>query len=156
VARNIWIGITMAARKAQKKSYVKYIIGPGQPTPKPKPSKTPYVKSKPEPELQAGRTTKAKVALQKAINGGAAKTAKKLAPRDVINYPTTTKVYVMGKNRSQGISEIYAKPTKSTSPRQKAKRNMIANNIINDLSKTAMRAKIVEMNVAKKRNKKKK
>ena len=150
----------MAPRKAQKKSYVKYIVGPGQPTPKPKPSKTPYAKSHQEyignPSMQSGKTAKAKVALQKAIKGGAAKTAKKLAPRDVINYPTTTKVYVMGKNRSQGISEIYAKPTKSTSPRQKAKRNMIASNIINDLSKTAMRAKIVEMNAVKKRTKKKK
>ena len=131
-------------------------IGPGQPTPKPKPSKTPYVKSKPEPGLQRGKTAKAKAALEKAIKGGAAKTAKKLAPRDVTNYPTITRIYVMGKDRPQGLSDRYGKPTKSTSPRQKAKRNMIANNIINDLSKTVMRAKIVEMNVAKKRNKKKK
>ena len=131
------------------------IIRPGKPTPTPKPSKTPYVKSK-EPKLQGGKTARAKADLKKAIKGGAVKAAKKLAPRDVINYPTTTKVYVMGKNRSQGISFIYAKPTKSTSPRQQAKRNMIASNIINDKSKTAMRAKIVEMNVEKKRTGKKK
>jgi len=141
----------MVARKAQKKSYVKYIVGPGQPTPKPKPSKTPYVKSKPEPELQAGRTAKAKAALEKAIKGGAAKTAKKLAPNDTVISTSKLKVFDNGKN----VKEV-VKYKNVTSPRQKAKRDMIANNIINDLSKTAMRAKIIEMNVAKKINKKKK
>jgi hypothetical protein len=136
-------------------------IKPTKPTPKPgmaskprvakaKPSKTPYVKSK-TPGLQGGKTARIKADLQKAIKGGAAKAAKKLAPRDVTNYPTITKVYVMGKDGHQGVSERYGKPTKSTSPRQQAKRDMIAGNIINDKSKTAMRAKIVEMNAAKKR-----
>ena len=138
-------------------------IGPTKPTPKPdmarKAQKKPYAKSHQKyignPALQGGKTAKAKADLQKAIKGGAAKAAKKLAPNDVIEYPRTTKVYVMDKNRSQGISSYYAKPTKSTSPKQKAKRNMIAGNIINDKSKTAMRAKIVEMNAIKKKAKKK-
>jgi hypothetical protein len=60
----------------------------------------------------------------------------------------------MGKNRSQGLSALNLKPIKSTSARQQTKRNMIAGNIINDKSKTAMRAKIVEMNAVKKAKKK--
>jgi hypothetical protein len=136
-------------------------IGPTKPTPKPgmarKAQKKPYAKSHQEyignPAMQGGKTAKAKAALQKAIKGGAAKTAKKLAPRDVLTQKDITKVYVMGNMRS-GTSAVSLKPTKSTSPKQKAKRNMIAGNIINDKSKTAMRAKIVEMNAIKKRNKK--
>ena len=143
----------MAARKAQKKSYVKYIVGPGQPTPKPKPSKTPYAKSHQEyignPSMEGGKTAKTKAALQKAIKGGAAKAAKKLAPNDYLQGTTTTKSFNDGKQQSSTT-----RYKKATSPRQQSKRNMIANNIINDLSKTAMRAKIVEMNVVKKRKKK--
>ena len=135
-------------------------IGPVKPTPKPgmaskprvakaKPSKTPYVKSK-TPGMQGGKTARIKADLQKAIKGGAAKTAKKLAPRDVLTQQDITKVYTMG-NMKSGTSAVSLKPTKSTSPKQKAKRKMIAGNIINDKSKTAMRAKIVEMNATKKR-----
>ena len=132
-----------------------------KPTPKPdmvrKAPKKPYAKSHQEyignPAMQGGKTAKAKAALQKAIKGGAAKTAKKLAPRDVLTQQDVTKVYVMGNIRN-GIRAVDLKPTKSTSPKQKAKRDMIASNIINDKSKTAMRAKIVEMNAIKKRNKK--
>ena len=133
-------------------------IGPVKPTPKPdmvrKARKKPYARSHQEyignPAMQGGKTAKAKAALQKAIKGGAAKTAKKLAPRDVLTQQDITKVYTMG-NMKSGTSAVSLKPTKSTSPKQKAKRKMIAGNIINDKSKTAMRAKIVEMNATKKR-----
>jgi hypothetical protein len=121
------------------------------PKPKPKPSKTPYVKSKEQPGLQGGKTARAKADLQKAIKGGAAKAAKKLAPNDTVKSTSKLLVFDNGKN----IREV-VKYKNVTSPRQQAKRNMIANNIINDKSKTAMRAKIVEMNAEKKRTKKKK
>jgi len=152
----------MAARKAQKKSYVKYIVGPGQPTPKPKPSKTPYAKSHQEyignPGMQGGKTAKAKAALEKAIKSGAAKTARKLAPRDKVQERDYGSDYSTGRigNTTTGMPLGYSKPKKYTSAKQKAKRNMIANNIINDKSKTAMRAKMIEIDVIKKRNKKKK
>ena len=131
-------------------------IGPTKPTPKPgmaskprvakpKPSKTPYVKSK-TPGLQGGKTARIKADLKKAIKGGAAKTAKKLAPNDYLQEITTTKSFNDGKQQSSTT-----RYKKATSDRQQAKRNMIASNIINDKSKTAMRAKIVEMNAAKKR-----
>ena len=135
-------------------------IGPTKPTPKPcmaskprvakpKPSKTPYVKSK-TPGLQGGKTARIKADLQKAIKGGAAKAAKKLAPND------KRETYDYGLDFSDsrmagGYGGPGPKLKNYTSPKQKAKRNMIASNIINDKSKTAMRAKIVEMNAAKKR-----
>ena len=133
-------------------------IGPTKPTPKPgmaskprvtkpKPSKTPYVKSS-TPALQGGKTARIKADLKKAVKGGAAKAAKKLAPNDVVTVSSKLKVYDDGKNFRQ-----VNKTKNVTSPRQQAKRNMIAGNIINDKSKTAMRAKIVEMNAAKKRKK---
>jgi hypothetical protein len=112
--------------------------------PKPKPAKKAYGKSHQDyignPAMQGGKTAKAKADLKKAIKGGAAKTAKKLKPRDA------TKTL-------DGYNSIPNKNIKSTSPSQQAKRNMIAGNIINDKSKTAMRAKIVEMNAVKKANK---
>jgi hypothetical protein len=138
-------------------------MGPTKPTPKPgmaskprvakpKPSKTPYVKSK-TPGLQGGKTARIKADLQKAIKGGAAKAAKKLAPNDKVQERDYGSDYSTGRigNTTTGIPLGYSKPKKYTSAKQKAKRNMIANNIINDKSKTAMRAKIVEMNAAKKR-----
>jgi len=138
-------------------------IGPTKPTPKPgmaskprvakaKPSKTPYVKSK-KPGLQGGKTARIKADLKKAINGGAAKAARKLAPRDKVQERDYGSDYSTGRigNTTTGIPLGYSKPKKYTSPKQKAKRDMIASNIINDKSKTAMRAKIVEMNAAKKR-----
>jgi hypothetical protein len=123
----------------------------------PKRKKT-YAKSHQEfignPAMQGGRTARAKADLKKAIKGGAAKAAKKLAPRDVINYPETTKVFDMG-NGKTGVRTVRLKPTKSTSWRQEEKRKKIAANIINDKSKTAMRAKIIEMNKMKRMGKKK-
>jgi hypothetical protein len=94
------------------------------------------------PPMQGGRTARAKADLQKAIKGGAAKAAKKLAPRDQIktierDYPARNK------------------DVKYTSWRQEEKRKKIAANIINDKSKTAMRAKIIEMNKMKRMGKKK-
>ena len=122
----------------------------------PKRKKT-YAKSHQEfignPSMQGGRTAKAKADLQKAIKGGAANAAKKLAPRDVTTSSEITKVYNMG-NGKTGVRTVRLKPTKSTSPKQQVKRNMITGNIINDKSKTAMRAKIVEMNAVKKTKKK--
>jgi hypothetical protein len=141
-------------------------IGPVKPTPKAKPKadmvnrapKKPYAKSHQEyignPGLQAGKTAKAKAAVQKAIKGGAAKTAKKLAPRDALKENQITSVYTNSK-LANGYGVKNLKPTKYTSEKQKTKRSMIASNIINDLSKTAMRAKIIEMNAVNKKAKKK-
>ena len=140
-------------------------IGPTKPTPKPgmarKAQKKPYAKSHQEyignPGMQSGKTAKAKAALQKAIKGGAAKTARKLAPNDKVQERDYGSDYSTGRigNTTTGIPLGYSKPKKYTSAKQKAKRNMIAGNIINDKSKTAMRAKIVEMNAIKKKAKKK-
>jgi hypothetical protein len=136
-------------------------IGPTKPTPKPdmvrKTQKKPYAKSHQEyigsPALQSGKTAKAKAAVQKAIKGGAAKTARKLAPRDALKENQITSVYTNSK-LANGYGVKNLKPTKYTSEKQQTKRSMIASNIINDKSKTAMRAKIVEMNAIKKAKKK--
>jgi hypothetical protein len=110
-----------------------------------KPTKKVYAKSHEEyigsPGLQGGRTAKAKADLQKAIKGGAAKTAKKLAPKDKVKTIPSTYPYAN-------------KDIKYTSFQQEAKRKKITGNIINDKSKTAMRAKIIEMNAVKKTKKK--
>ena len=113
----------------------------------PKPTKKAYAKSHEEyignPGMQGGRTAKAKADLQKAIKGGAAKTAKKLAPKDKVKtFPPTNP---LGRNKN----------VKYTSFQQEEKRKKIAGNIINDKSKTAMRAKIIEMNATKKTKKSK-
>ena len=114
------------------------------PKPAPKPKKA-YAKSHQEfigsPSMEGGRTAKAKAALESAKNGGAVKAAKKLKPRDVV---TTIEGWQLRKNRDK----------KWTSPRQEVKRKVVATNIINDKSKTAMRAKIIEMNKIKKAGKK--
>ena len=106
-----------------------------------------YTKSHEEyigsPGLQGGRTAKAKADLQKAIKGGAAKTAKKLAPKDKVKTIASTYPYSVNKD------------IKYTSFQQEAKRKKIATNIINDKSKTATRAKIIEMNATKKTKKSK-
>ena len=111
-----------------------------------KPAKKAYAKSHEEyigsPGLQGGRTAKAKADLQKAIKGGAAKTAKKLAPKDKVK--TIERAY-----------PARNKDVKYTSFQQEEKRKKIAGNIINDKSKTAMRAKIIEMNATKKTKKSK-
>ena len=107
---------------------------------KPKPTKKPYVTSA-KIDLQGGRTARAKADYKKAVKGGAAKAANKLVkPRtkDVaivtgINMGTTKKIVV--------------------DPRTAEKKAM-AQRIINDKSKTATRAKIIEMNAKKARTKK--
>jgi hypothetical protein len=116
-----------------------------KPTPKPaglvqKARKKPYVQSK-EAGLEGGKLAKAKADYKKAVKGGAAKAAARLVkPRtkDVaivtgINMGTTKKIVV--------------------DPRTAEKKAM-TQRIINDKSKTAMRAKIVEMNARKARTKK--
>ena len=112
-----------------------------------KPAKKTYAKSHEEyigsPGLQGGRTAKAKADLQKAIKGGAAKTAKKLLPKDKVKTIPSTNPY--GRN----------KDIKYASFQQEAKRKKVATNIINDKSKTATRAKIIEMNATKKTKKSK-
>jgi hypothetical protein len=125
-------------------------IGPTKPTPKPKRVGRGYIGRDISP------TTQAKLDLKKAIKGGAKKTARKLAPRDKVEERDYGMDYSTGRigNTTTGIPLGYSKPKKYTSAKQLAKRNMIAGNIINDLSKTAMRAKIVEMNAIKKRKKK--
>ena len=113
----------------------------------PKPAKKAYAKSHEEyignSGMQGGRTAKAKADLQKAIKGGAAKTAKRLAPKDKVK--TIPPTNPLGRN----------KDIKYTSFQQEAKRKKIATNIINDKSKTAMRAKIIEMKATKKTKKSK-
>ena len=108
---------------------------------KPKPTKKPYATSAKEPELQGGRTARAKADYKKAVKGGAAKAANKLVkPRtkDVaivtgINMGTTKKIVV--------------------DPRTAEKKAM-ASRIVNDKSKNVTRAKIAEMNAKKARTKK--
>ena len=111
-----------------------------------KPAKKAYAKSHEEyigsPGLQGGRTAKAKADLKKAIKGGAAKTAKKLLPKDSVKT-------------LEGSHFVRNKDIKSVSPKQEQKRKTMAANIINDKSKTAMRAKIIEMNATKKTKKSK-
>ena len=108
---------------------------------KPKPTKKPYVTSAKEPELQGGRTARAKADYKKAVKGGAAKAANKLVkPRTKdaaivtgINMGTTKKIVV--------------------DPRTAEKKAM-ASRIVNDKSKNVTRAKIAEMNAKKARTKK--
>jgi len=117
-----------------------------KPTPKPaglvqKARKKPYVQSK-EAGLEGGKLAKAKADYKKAVKGGAAKAAKKLLPQDV----TQTLEAGVGFTRNKDI--------KSVSPQQQEKRKAMAQRIINDKSKTAMRAKIIDMNARKARTKK--
>jgi len=126
------------------------VMGPEKPTPKSKPKKITMVRR--ATLTNVSRTTQAKLDLKKAIDGGAKKTARKLAPND------KRETYDYGLDFSDSrLANGYGGPRPKlknyTSPKQKAKRDMIASNIINDKSKTAMRAKIVEMNKAKKKKK---
>lgn len=112
------------------------------------PTKKTYAKSHQEfignPTMQGGRTAKAKADLSNAVKGGAAKAAKKIVK------PTVK--YVDKANKQTGI---YGIDKVKVVTRDKAKEKVTAQRIINDKSKTAMRAKIVEMNAIKKRTKKK-
>jgi hypothetical protein len=113
----------------------------------PKPAKKAYAKSHEEyignSGMQGGRTAKAKADLQKAIKGGATKTAKKLLPKDSVKTLDGRGGFLRNKD------------IKSVSAKQEQKRKTVAGNIINDKSKTAMRAKIIEMNATKKTKKSK-
>jgi hypothetical protein len=131
------------------------VMGPEKPTPKPKGKLKKITMVRRGYLTNVSPTTKAKLDLKKAIDGGAKKTARKLAPRDKVETYDYASDYSTGNSTMRtGIPLGRSKPKKYTSAKQKAKRNMIAGNIINDLSKTAMRAKIVEMNAIKKRKKK--
>jgi hypothetical protein len=124
-----------------------------KPTPKPaaglvsKARKKPYAKSHQEfignPTFQGGKTAKAKADLKKAVKGGAAKTAAKL----IKDVKTTSNV-----NTRTGSMFNPGKVTTVAS--KAAERKAATQRIINDKSKTAMRAKIVEMNAVKKAKKK--
>ena len=121
-------------------------IGPVKPTPKPgmvqKAPKKPYVKSN-AAGFEGGKTARIKADLKKAVKGGAAKAAAKL----VKDVKTDSNV-----NTRSGSMFNPGKVTTVIS--RAAERKAMAQRIINDKSKTAMRAKIVEMNVAKKKKKK--
>jgi hypothetical protein len=81
---------------------------------------------------------------EQAKKGGAAKTAKKLVPKNVkYAYPDTP---------ANALALLHkSKPTKLVSQNE-AKVKMVTQNILNDKSKTATRAKIVE--AARKKKKK--
>ena len=110
-------------------------------------SKKPYAKSHQEfignPSIQGGKTAKAKADYKKAVKGGAAKTAAKL----VKDIKTDLSV-----NTRSGSMFNPGKVTEVTS--RAAGRKAMTQRIINDKSKTSMRAKIIEMNAIKKAKKK--
>jgi hypothetical protein len=112
--------------------------------PKPKPTKKAYAKSHQEfignPAMQGGKTAKAKADLKKAIKGGAAKAANKLVK------PSTKNVMRKGGAYAGTVDKIVVDP-------RTAEKKAMSQRIINDKSKTAMRAKIVEMKAVKKANK---
>ena len=117
----------MTSGKATKKSYAK--------------SHEEFIGS---PSMQSGRTAKAKADYSKAVKGGAAKAAKKLV-KPTVEY----------KDKWAKETGIYGMDKIKVVTRDKAKEKVTAQRIINDKSKTAMRAKIIEMNAIKKANKKK-
>jgi hypothetical protein len=105
-----------------------------------------YAKSHQEfignPGMQGGKTAKAKADLRKAIKGGAAKTANKLVK------PKTKDVTRIGGVYGGTVDKIVTDPKTAEKKAMKAR-------IINDKSKTAMRARMIEMNAVKKTQKKK-
>jgi hypothetical protein len=113
------------------------------------PAKKPYAKSHQEfigsPSMQGGKTAKAKADYKKAVKGGAAKTAKKLAPDERTVVSVNTRSGSMFNSRSN-VTEVASRA---------ADRKAMAQRIINDKSKTSTRAKIIEMNAVKKAKKKK-
>jgi hypothetical protein len=113
------------------------------------PAKKPYAKSHEEfigsPSMQGGRTAKAKADYKKAVKGGAAKAAKKLAKDEKTVVSVNTRSGSMFNSRSN-VTEVASRA---------AERKAMAQRIINDKSKTATRAKIIEMNAVKKAKKKK-
>jgi hypothetical protein len=113
------------------------------------PAKKPYAKSHQEfignPTFASGKTAKAKADYKKAVKGGAAKTAKKLV-KPTVEY----------RDKWAKQSGIYGMDPIKVVTRDKTKEKATAQRIINDKSKTATRAKIVEMNYIKKTKKKSK
>ena len=111
------------------------------------PAKKPYAKSHEEfigsPSMQGGKTAKAKADYKKAVKGGAAKTAAK-AVKDVKTVLTV--------NTRSG--SMFNPGTVTEVASRAAGRKAMAQRIINDRSKTATRAKIIEMNAVKKAKKK--
>ena len=114
------------------------------------PAKKPYAKSHQEfignPTFASGKTAKAKVDYTKAVKGGAAKTAKKLAPDEKTVLSVNTRTGSMFNSRSN-VTEVASRA---------ADRKLIAQQILNDKSKKITRARIAEMNAKKKTNKKSK
>lgn len=108
------------------------------------PAKKSYAKSHQEfigsPSMQSGRTAKAKAEYEKAKKGGAAKTAKKLV-KPTVEY----------KDKWAKETGIYGMDKIKVVTRDKTKEKATAQRIINDKSKTATRAKIIEMNAMKKK-----
>jgi hypothetical protein len=113
------------------------------------PAKKPYAMSHQEfignPSMQGGKTAKAKADYKKAVKGGAAKTAKKLAPDERTVVSVNTRSGSMFNSRSN-VTEVASRA---------ADRKAMAQRIINDKLKTSTRAKIIEMNAVKKAKKKK-
>ncbi len=107
-------------------------------------TKKSYAKSHQEfigsPSMQSGRTAKAKADYTKAVKGGAAKAAKKLV-KPTVEY----------KDKWAKETGIYGMDKIKVVTRDKTKEKATAQRIINDKSKTATRAKIIEMNAMKKR-----
>ncbi len=109
--------------------------------------KKPYAKSHQEfignPTFASGKTAVAKVAYEKAKKGGAAKAAEKLTSKTEYRdkWAKTTGIY--------GMDKVKVKV------RDTAKEKATTQRILTDKGKTAMRAKIIEMNAIKKANKKK-
>ena len=121
---------------------------PVKPTSKPaagmvsKARKKPYVQSK-AAGFEGGKTARIKADYKKAVKGGAAKAAAKLVKDVKIDSNVNTR------------SGSMFNPGKVTTVISRdAGRKAMTQRIITDKSKTAMRAKIVEMNVAKKIKKK--
>jgi hypothetical protein len=113
------------------------------------PAKKPYAKSHQEfigsPSMQGGKTAKAKADYKKAVKGGAKKTAAKLAKDERTVVSVNTRSGSMFNSKSN-VTEVASRA---------AERKAMAQRIINDKSKTATRAKIIEMNAVKKAKKKK-
>lgn len=114
-------------------------------------AKKPYAKSHQEfignPGMQGGKTAKAKAEYEKARKGGAEKAAAKIAkPIKIGTEPEYFFLQDGARAQSNATKNVYKASGKS--------KNVIKQNILTDKSKTAMRAKIVEMNAVKKNMKK--
>lgn len=100
-----------------------------------------YAKSHQEfignPTMQGGKTAKAKAEYEKAKKGGAAKAAKKLTIKTEL--------------REKSPGGLYGGGYEKVKVRDTSKEKATAQRIITDKSKTATRAKIVEMNAMKKK-----